>query len=49
MLDQPSCIFRDANTGVSQDFTGLAVAVQLRFRVAFFFRVASIPSDAMVS
>jgi hypothetical protein len=26
---------RDANTGVSQDFTGLAAAVQLRLRVAF--------------
>ena len=27
--------FRDANTGVSQDFTGLVGAVQLRLRVAF--------------
>ena len=29
-----SSISRDANTGVSQDFTGLAAAVQLRLRVA---------------
>jgi hypothetical protein len=28
-------IFRDANTGDGQDFTGLAAAVQLRRRVAF--------------
>jgi hypothetical protein len=28
-------IFRDANTGAGQDFTGLAAAVQLRLRVAF--------------
>ena len=27
--------FRDANTGVGQDVTGLAAAVQLRLRVAF--------------
>src|SRR6266516_2448128 len=27
-------IFRDANTGAGQDFTGLAAAVQLRLRVA---------------
>ena len=33
----PSCpsTFRDANTGASQDFTGLVAAVQLRLRVAF--------------
>ena len=30
-----SSISRDANTGVSQDFTGLDAAVQLRLRVAF--------------
>ena len=30
-----SSISRYANTGVSQDFTGLAAAVQLRLRVAF--------------
>ena len=32
----PSCptIFRDANTGASQDFTDLTAAVQLRLRVA---------------
>jgi hypothetical protein len=30
MLDH----FRDANTGASEDFTGLAAAVQLRLRVA---------------
>src|SRR5262249_15288811 len=29
-----SSISRDANTGVSQDFTGLTAAVQLRLRVA---------------
>ena len=28
-------IFRDANTGAGQDFTGLTAAVQLRLRVAF--------------
>src|SRR5216117_469665 len=28
-------VFRDANTGVGQDFTGLVAAVQLRLRVAF--------------
>src|SRR6266542_2491649 len=27
-------LFRDANTGAGQDFTGLAAAVQLRLRVA---------------
>ena len=34
----PSCstISGDANTGASQDFTGLAAAVQLRLRVAVF-------------
>jgi len=30
----PLYIFRDANTGAGQDFTGLAAAVQLRLRVA---------------
>src|SRR6266581_2722106 len=35
---------RDANTGAGQDFTGLAVAVQLRLRVAF--RVANFNSEA---
>ena len=30
----PLSIFRDANTGVGQDFTGLVAAVQLRLRVA---------------
>ena len=34
--------FRGANTGAGQDLTGLAAAVQLRHRVAFTFRVASI-------
>ena len=31
---RPTKISRDANTGAGQDFTGLAAAVQLRFRVA---------------
>ncbi len=35
--------FRDANTGVSQDFTGLAAVVQLRLRVVFA-SVVKLPS-----
>jgi len=42
-------IFRDANTGVGQDITGLAVAVQLRLRVAVRFLGCKLCSEAAVS
>jgi hypothetical protein len=37
-------ISRDANTGVRQDFTGLAAVVQLRLRVAFGLQTLTVKS-----
>jgi hypothetical protein len=41
--------FPRANTGVGQDITGLAAAVQLRLRVAVLFLGCKHCSDAAVS